>query len=311
VEQWLLVRKADITAELVSRLVATQFPKWADLPIRPVDVDGWDNATFRLGEHMSVRLPSSQSYVEQVDKEHRWLPVLARQLPLPIPELLAKGHPGCGFPRPWSVYRWIDGQTAEVGQIADLCEFAADLADFLAALYKVDPSGGPLPGTHNFFRGGSPSYYNAETRTALTALHGVIDTGLAAEVWEAALAAPWDGSPVWFHGDAQPGNLLLDAAGRLHAVIDFGTSGIGDPACDTTIAWTFLSGDSQRVFKERLPVDEATWTRGRGWAIWKAMIVLAQALETDSDEVDFTKDVINKILADHCDARAVGDLRET
>jgi aminoglycoside phosphotransferase (APT) family kinase protein len=299
VKQCLLVKKADITPELVARLVAAQFPQWADLPIRPVDADGWDNATFRLGEHMSVRLPSSQAYVEQVDKEHRWLPVLARQLPLVIPEPLAKGEPGCGFPRPWSVYRWIDGQTAQDGQIANLCEFAADLADFLTALYRIDPSGGPLPGTHNFFRGGSPAYYEEETRTALAALRGVIDTGLAAEVWEAALDAPWDGSPVWFHGDAQPGNLLLDAAGRLHAVIDFGTSGIGDPACDTTIAWTFLSGDSQRVFKERLPVDEATWTRGRGWAIWKAMIVLVQEMETEADDANFTKDIINKILADH------------
>jgi aminoglycoside phosphotransferase (APT) family kinase protein len=299
VEQCLLVEKADITSELVGRLVASQFPQWAHLPVRPVDADGWDNATFRLGRRMSVRLPSSRAYAEQVDKEQRWLPVLARQLPLPVPEPLARGVPGCGFPRPWSVYRWIDGQTAQAGQIADLCEFAADLAGFLAALYQADPSDGPAPGPHNFFRGGPSAYYDAETRAALAALHGHIDTGLAGEVWEAALEAPWDGPPVWFHGDAQPGNLLVDSAGRLSAVIDFGTSGIGDPACDTTIAWTFLSGDSQRVFKQRLPVDEATWTRGRGWAIWKAMIVLVRALDTDPDEAEFTKDVISKILADH------------
>lgn len=91
VAQCLLVKKADITPGLVSRLIASQFPHWADLPVRPVDVDGWDNATFRLGEHMSVRLPSSQACVEQVDKEHLWLPILAGQLPLPIPEPLAKG----------------------------------------------------------------------------------------------------------------------------------------------------------------------------------------------------------------------------
>jgi aminoglycoside phosphotransferase (APT) family kinase protein len=303
VAQFLPVKKADITPELVARLVATQFPQWAHLPVCPVGMDGIDNTTFRLGGHMSVRLPSSQSYVEQVDKEHRWLPVLAGQLPLPIPRPLAKGEPGCGFPRPWSVYQWIGGETAAVRQIADLPRFAADLADFLAALYKVDPSGGPLPGTHNFFRGGSLAHYDAETMAALSALHGHIDTGLAAEVWAAALAAPWNGQPVWFHGDAQPGNLLLDSAGRLSAVIDFGTSGIGDPACDTTIAWTFLSGDSQRVFRESLPVDDATWTRGRGWAIWKAMIVLVRELETDSGDAGFTKGVIDKILADHRDAR--------
>ena len=290
----MLVKKADITPGLVSRLVAAQFPQWAGLPVRPVDVDGWDNATFRLGELMSVRLPSSQAYVEQVEKEHRWLP---------IPQPLAIGRPGCGFPRPWSVYRWIEGQTAAAAGVANLPEFAADLADFLTALYKVDPSGGPLPGTHNFFRGGSPAYYDGETRTALAALRGQIDTVLAAEVWKEALAARWDGRPVWFHGDAQPGNLLLDSSGRLSAVIDFGTSGIGDPACDTTIAWTFLSGESKRVFKERLPFDEETWTRGRGWAIWKAMIVLVEQLDTDPGEAELTKNVIGKIIADHCDAR--------
>lgn len=299
----MLVKKADITAELVSRLVAEQFPQWAGLPVRPVDAGGWDNATFRLGERMSVRLPSSQAYAEQVDKEHRWLPVLGPQLPLPVPQPLAKGKPGCGFPRPWSVYRWIDGQPAETGTAANLPQFAADLAGFLAALYDVDPAGGPLPGTHNFFRGASPACYDAETRAALAALHGHIDTGRAAEVWEAALAARWDGPPVWFHGDAQPGNLLLDSSGQLSAVIDFGTSGIGDPACDTTIAWTFLSGESQHVFKQQLPVDEATWTRGRGWAIWKAMIVLVRALDTDPADADLTKSVIGEIIADHCDAR--------
>lgn len=301
--QCLLVKKADITPELVSRLIATQFPQWAELPVRPVDADGWDNATFRLGERMSVRLPSSPAYAEQAGKEHRWLPVLAPQLPLPIPEPLALGEPGCGFPRPWSVNRWIDGQTAEAGTVASLPEFAADLAGFLAALYQVDPSGGPGPGQHNFFRGGPPAYYDAETREALAALDGHIDTVLAAEVWAAALASRWDGPPVWFHGDAQPGNLLLDPAGRLSAVIDFGTSGIGDPACDTTIAWTFFSGESRRVFKERLPVDEATWTRGRGWAIWKAMIVLVPALDTDPADAEFTKGVVASILADHNDGR--------
>jgi aminoglycoside phosphotransferase (APT) family kinase protein len=296
------MEKADITPELVSQLVASQFPQWAELPVRAVDADGWDNATFRLGEHMSVRLPSSKEYVEQVGKEHRWLPVLARQLPLPIPEPLAKGEPGCGFPRPWSVYRWLDGQTAESGTIADLPGFAADLAAFLAALYQVDPAGGPLPGQHNFFRGGPLAHYEGETRTALAALPGHIDTARAAEVWEAGLAARWDGSPVWFHGDAQPGNLLLDSSGRLSAVIDFGTSGIGDPACDTTIAWTFLSGESQRVFRRQLPADEATWARGRGWAIWKAMKVLVGALDTDPEDAEFTKNVIAEIIADHRDA---------
>ena len=296
------MRKADITADLVSQLIADQFPRWAGLPVRPVEADGVDNSTFRLGQTMSVRLPSADVYVEQVDKEHRWLPVLAAQLPLPIPEPLAKGVPGNGFPRPWSVYRWIDGDPATAEGIADMPGFAADLADFLVALYQIDPAGGPGPGTHNFFRGGPVAVYDGETQDALAALQGQIDTALAAEVWRTALRASWQGPPVWFHGDAQPGNLLV-RDGKLSAVIDFGTSGVGDPACDTTIAWTFLSGESSRIFKQRLPFDEATWVRGRGWAIWKAMIVLVGALKDDPQDAAYTKGVIEAILADHTAAR--------
>ena len=296
------MRKADITADLVSQLIADQFPQWAGLPVRPVEADGVDNTTFRLGQTMSVRLPSADAYVEQVYKEHRWLPVLAAQLPLPIPEPLAKGVPGNGFPRPWSVYRWIDGDPATAEGVADMPGFAADLADFLVALYQIDPAGGPGPGTHNFFRGGPVAVYDGETQYALAALQGQIDTALAAEVWQAALRAGRQEPPVWFHGDAQPGNLLL-SDGKLSAVIDFGTSGVGDPACDTTIAWTFLSGESSRIFKQRLPFDEATWVRGRGWAIWKAMIVLVEALKDDPQDAAYTKGVIEAILADHTAAK--------
>jgi aminoglycoside phosphotransferase (APT) family kinase protein len=292
------VRKADITVDLVSRLVAEQFPDWASLPVRPVDADGWDNATFRLGETMSVRLPSAPDYVGAVEKEHRWLPVLARHLPLPIPVPLGRGTPGCGFTRPWSVYQWIAGDPVTEETVRDMPAFAADLADFLAALYRIDPADGPGPGLHNFYRGGPLTVYDGGTRKALAALQGHIDATLAAEVWQAALDCPMDGPRVWFHGDAQPGNLLL-RGGRLGAVIDFGTSGVGDPSCDTTIAWTFFSGESTRVFKERLPVDAATWVRGRGWAIWKAMIVLVKELEGDPRDAAYTKSVIDKILADH------------
>jgi aminoglycoside phosphotransferase (APT) family kinase protein len=294
--------KADITPGLVAALVASQFPMWADLAVHPVRADGWDNATFRLGEHMSVRLPSADCYTQQVDKEHRWLPVLAGQLPLPVPVPLAMGVPGCGFPRPWSVYRWIAGQPVTAERITDMPQFAADLADFLGALYRIDPAGGPPPGEHNFFRGGPVAVYDGEAKEALAALDGHIDTELAAEVWAAALDASWPGDPVWFHGDISPGNLLLDR-GRLSAVIDFGTSGVGDPACDTAIAWTFLSGESRRIFKARLPVDAGAWTRGRGWALWKAMIVLVPALAADDPDVAAeSTHVIEEILADHKDA---------
>jgi aminoglycoside phosphotransferase (APT) family kinase protein len=295
------VDKAAITPALVSRLVAAQFPQWADLPVRPVEHDGWDNATFRLGEDMAVRLPSASQYAPQVDKEHRWLPVLAGRLPLPIPEPLAKGAPAREFPRKWSVYRWLDGDHATAGRVTDPGQFAAGLADFLAALYQIDPAGGPPPGKHNFFRGGPLTMNDSEARAALTALGAEIDTVRAAKVWETALGACWHGPPVWLHGDVSPENLLV-RDGRLSAVIDFGCSAVGDPACDLDIAWTFFAGRSRRAFRNRLPADEATWARGRGWALWKAMMVLIGALKDDPEDAIETKRVIGEILADHGDA---------
>jgi aminoglycoside phosphotransferase (APT) family kinase protein len=254
--------KNDIDASLVARLVATQFPQWAHLPVMPVQPGGWDNRTFHLGDEMSVRLPSAASYALQVEKEQRWLPKLAPLLPLPIPVPLAMGMPDNGFPWHWSIYRWLDGDTATVEHIADISQFATTLAEFLAALQKIDATGGPPPGQHNFFRGGSPAYYDTETRQAIAALHTEIDGDAVTEVWEQGLAAAWQGPPVWFHGDVSNGNLLI-RDGRLSAVIDFGTSGVGDPSCDLYIAWTFLQGDSREAFRAALPLDDATWARGR------------------------------------------------
>jgi aminoglycoside phosphotransferase (APT) family kinase protein len=302
------VERTAITPRLVSRLVAGQFPQWAHLPVTPVELDGWDNTTFRLGEDMLVRLPSGDPYVLQVEKEHRWLPILAPSLPLPIPEPLARGAPACGFPRPWSVYRWLEGEHATVECVADLNRFATDLANFLAALYEIDPAGGPAPGKHNFFRGGALTTYDREAREAIAALKGKIDTDAAAEVWEAALAATWHGPSVWIHGDVTASNMLV-VDGRLSAVIDFGCSGVGDPACDLTIAWTFLFGDSRDAFRERLALDDGTWARGRGWALWKALITHVQALKAKGAQTDLAalrfgwrlsaRHVIEHVLADH------------
>ena len=287
-----------IDASLVKRLVSAQFPQWTDLPITPVEVDGWDNRTFQLGPDMSVRLPSAEAYAAQVEKEHRWLPILAPRLPLPIPVPLAMGIPAEGYPWRWSVYRWLDGAIASPDRIDDLSEFATRLAGFLAALQQIDPAGGPPPGPHNFYRGGPLKTYDAESRNSITALGDQIDAGRATAVWEAALAATWHGSPVWFHGDVSATNLLV-RDGRLYSVIDFGCSGVGDPACDVTIAWTLLSGESREAFRAALPLDAATWARGRGWALWKALITLAAHLGTDLVEAAAAQRVIDDVLADH------------
>src|SRR2546421_8934588 len=291
------MEKAGITPALVSRLVAAQFPRWADLPITRMEVDGNDNTTFRLGEEMSVRLPNAERYVAQVDKEHRWLPVLAGHLPLPIPQPLAKGAPGGGYPWPWSVYRWLGGAPASVQPIGDEVQLATALADFLAALYRIDPAGGPPAGRDNFFRGAPLATYDAETRNAIGMLRRHIDSGAATDLWEASLAATWNGSAVWIHGDVSAENLLVEL-GQLSAVIDFGCAAVGDPACDTTIAWTFFSGDSREAFRAQLPVDEATWVRGRGWALWKALITLIKDLKTNPQGAATCRRIIENVIAE-------------
>lgn len=287
-----------IDTDLVRTLIDTQFPQWAHLPISPVTTGGWDNRTFHLGDRMTVRLPSAAGYLEQVEKEQRWLPILAPQLPLPIPVPLAKGEPAEGYPWPWSVYGWIEGEQATIERIADLREFAATLAQFLVALQGIDATGGPAPGTHNFQRGGPLDFYDRETREAIARLGDSIDGDAAIEVWESALAAKWTSDPVWFHGDVAFGNLLV-RDGRLSAVIDFGTSGVGDPSCDLAIAWTLFGGESREAYRAGLPLDEGTWARGLGWTIWKALIVAANPDPGGHHPEAESRRVIDEVIADH------------
>jgi aminoglycoside phosphotransferase (APT) family kinase protein len=283
-----------IDADLARRLVAAQFPQWADLPVRPVETTGWDNRTFRLGDDMALRLPSARRYATQVEKEQRWLPRLAPHLPLPIPAPIAMGVPGEGYPYPWSVNRWLEGQTAQAVGVADLVRLAEDLAGFLRALQAADAVDGPPAGRHSFFRGGPLATYDAETREAVAALQGRIDASRALALWEAALAATWTGPPVWLHGDVADGNLLV-RDGRLAAVIDFGQLAVGDPACDLVVAWTLLEGESRAAFRAALPLDDGAWARAKAWALWKALIVLARLPGANPHETDRSRRVLTAL----------------
>ncbi|MEV8372948.1 aminoglycoside phosphotransferase family protein [Kribbella sp. NPDC056861] len=290
--------RVGVEVALVRRLVGEQFPQWADLPVEPVAKGGWDNWTFHLGTELLVRLPSASEYAQAVEKEHRWLPVLAARLPLPIPVPLGKGRPTAEYPHPWSIYQWLDGETATIDRILDPRRFAGDLAGFLAALRSVDASDGPQPGIHNWYRGGTLRTYDEVVQRALAALDGAVDVSSARKVWAAALDARWDGVDRWFHGDVAEGNLLLKN-GRLAAVIDFGTCGVGDPSCDLAVAWTLLTADARQLFRDRLAVDQASWARGRGWALWKALATCLYTFEDPADAADFAaaKRVVDEILA--------------
>lgn len=296
------IRELVADAELVKRLVAAQFPHWADLAIRPVVNGGKNNTTFHLGDAMSVRLPSAKWYVAQVEKEQAWLPRLAPHLPLPIPTPLARGEPGEGYPWPWSIYGWIEGETASPERITDMPRFARSLAAFLKALQAIGASEGPAAGRHNFFRGGPLTTYDEQTREALRALEGRIDTKAATEIWDAAVAATWQGPPVWLHGDVSTGNLLV-RDGDLSAVIDFGILGVGDPSSDLVIAWTFFTGQSREAFRASLRLDDATWARARGWALWKALIVHSGIVGGNAYDTEHSPRIIADLLVEHRDGK--------
>ena len=274
--------EVETDVSLVGRLVAAQFPQWAELPIEPVRFRGTDNALYRLGDEMVVRLPRIQRATLALDKERRWLPKLAPLLPLAVPVPLAKGTPADDYPWEWSVYGWLEGETATVEPIADLGQAAADLTGFIIALQRVDPGNGPGPGEHNGFRGEPLAARDAAVRTAIASLGDEIDVGGVTAAWEAALRAPlWQRPPVWIHGDLDSRNLLV-VKGRLTAVIDFGCLGVGDPACDVMVAWKVLSATTRESFRAGLSIDESTWSRGRGWALSQALGALSYyTLETN------------------------------
>lgn len=290
--------KFDVDTALVRLLLQDQYPEFAELPIKPLEDDGWDNWTFRLGAHHKVRLPSDAAYAAQAEKEFAWLSKLAPQLPLVIPKPVALGMPNVCFPWPWSIYEWIEG--APLGRQAELDRnrLAGDLADFLKALWRTDRTGGPPPGPHNFYRGADViDVYGQEARTALSKLAGRIDLAGAADLLDRAAASTFEGEPVWVHGDIAVGNLLM-RDGRLTAVIDFGSSAVGDPACDLVITWLYFDGESREKFRDAVAVDEACWARARAWALWKAAIAVAANSPVHPDETP-PLEVIETVVSEH------------
>jgi aminoglycoside phosphotransferase (APT) family kinase protein len=256
-----------IDAALVRSLVDSQFPRWAALPLTLLDPAGSDHVIYRLGAELSVRLPRHRGAIRQAAKEAEWLPRLAPHLPLAIPVPVAVGRPGLGYPWQWAVSRWLDGDVATVDALACSAAAAVDLAGFLAALQRFAPRDVPADLASAGLTGPPLADRDRATRTAVAQVAGVFDAPAMSALWDAALAARgWDRPPVWFHGDFHTGNLLTDG-GRISAVIDFGGLGVGDPACDLMVAFTLMSARSRAVFRTALGVDDATWLRGRGWAL--------------------------------------------
>lgn len=287
-----------IDAALVETLVEHQFPQWSSLAISPVPRGGNDNRTFRLGTELLARLPSAQGYAAQVEKEQQWLGFLAKHLSTTIPTPVAIGQPAQGFPWSWSVYKWINAADAEPTVNCDPTTLAPSIAQFLIELHRVNASGGPPPGKHNYYRGGDLHHYDKDTRNYCVQLQNVIDSNAALNIWCNALSTPWTDKPVWIHGDLEVSNVLV-ANNALAAVIDFGLCAVGDPACDFVMAWTLFDKNERELFRQQLKPDDATWERGKAWALWKALFRLSTAHDAKADaSADYTKamQIVNRVI---------------
>ena len=282
-----------IDAELVGRLVAAQFPRLAGLPVRAFKSTGTVNAIYRLGGHLCARLPRAQSWAQNLEKELHWLPKLAPRVSLQVPEPVAKGHPESWYPFSWAIYRWIDGQPYADGLIEDEQQAAGDLAQFVAELRGIDPTALAPRGGRKPLR-----ELDAVTRAAIESARDVIDGDAATDAWERALDTPaWPGTPVWIHADLLRPNLLVNG-GRLRAVIDFGSAGVGDPAADVIAAWSVFSHTGRRAYRDALDVDDGMWNRARGFALHQAVLIIPYYPRTNPGFVALAKRTVGEILAD-------------
>ncbi len=289
------VGEVETDVALVRRLLAGQFPRWANLSIDPVESYGTDHDIYRLGDRLAARLPRIGWATEQAAREARWLPQLAPHLPLAVPVQVAMGEPAQEYPFVWSIYEWLPGANAN-GTIDDLERAAVDLAVFIKALRRIDTAGAhPRP---SGARGAPLTELDNSVRRAIAELGERIDGNAALGSWEESLRAPvWDGNDVWVHGDLLPGNLLV-VGGRLSAVIDWGGLNVGDPACDLQPAWNVFDKESRRRFRAEVDADDATWLRGRGWALAQAVWALPYYRDTNPGIIRQASHALAQVLAD-------------
>jgi aminoglycoside phosphotransferase (APT) family kinase protein len=282
-----------IDVDLVRRLVAQQFPALAGLTVRAFSSTGTVNAVFRLGPELYARLPRLASWAEDLEREQRWLPRLAPYLPLAVPEAVEQGAPALGYPLPWAIFRWIEGSPYDDELVEDEVRAAESLAAFVRSLRGVEVSAQAPPAGR-----GPLSRLDVATRSALDASAGRIDLTKAQAAWVRALdAPPFTGPPTWIHTDLLRPNLLV-RDGRLAAVIDFGTIGVGDPAADVIPAWTVFGPAGRSAYRRALEVDEGSWERARGYALTQAALIVPYYRDTNPGFVDLAVRTIEQILAE-------------
>ena len=285
------------SVDLVRHLIASRFPEWRDLPVSVVPSAGTANDLFALGDEMVIRLPATESAHRAIEKEQIWLPRLEQHISLALPTPVAVAGPGDGFDFAWAVYRWLPGEDGWARPIGDLASAAMDLANFITELRAVDTTGGPAPGKHNSWRGVPLEHLDDRVREAIRECGARIDMPVVTALWELALAQPGASEPTWVHGDIQPGNWL-STGDRISAIIDWGLLGVGDPAVDLLPAWNLLDRNTRGQFRRALGVDDATWIRGQGWAVFQSVMALPYYWETNPVMVAMARRQLTQLLGE-------------
>ncbi|GAB2672303.1 aminoglycoside phosphotransferase family protein [Kribbella swartbergensis] len=271
----------DVTTDLVTRLVRSQFPAWSGLAIRPVTSYGTVNALFRIGDDLVARFPIQpgdpitvrKDLEEEADAALR----LHRISPYPTPEPVDIGEPGDGYLLPWAVYTWLPGTIAYDADVARSIDFAGDLATFVRALRAVPTEGRVFTGS---WRGGVLATHDDYVADSLERSRGMIDVDALARLWADLRTTPRTEPDVWAHRDLMPGNLLA-GNGRLVGVIDVGTFTVADPAIDLAPAWNLLHADARAAFRTAVGSNDDEWRRGMGWSFAQAIGCLWYYAETN------------------------------
>ena len=299
-----------IDVGLVRTLVDTSFPAWSSLPLAPLDVAGSSNALFRLGDELLVRLPRQPGGSETIEKEALWLPRMATLLPVAVPEVVAVGEPQLGYPERWSVVRWLDGDVPEVVDptapaTASRAALARDLADVVSALRDAEvPPEAEVDPRLRWYRGDPLASMDETTRHNAADCRAIPDLDLDLDaclrLWDEAVALPGaDQAPTsaWYHGDLLAENLLV-RDGRLAAVLDFGGLAVGDPTVDLVVAWELLDPSSREEFRRAVGVDDASWLRGRAWALAIALMTFPYYWRTMPERCAGRLAMARSVLAD-------------
>ncbi len=278
--------------DVVRALVARQFPQWAGLPVAHASSSGTDNAMFRLGDDLAVRLPRVSWAAGSVAHEQQWLPVIGPRLPVATPVPRAMGEPDLGYPWHWSVYSWLPGDNPRPADVDE--RLVLDIAECLNVLHAVDEPGGPP--NH---RGLTFDNRDGVTRESIAAMTGLVDdVGAVTALWDEAFTLPTQPPPgTWIHADIAPGNLLV-RGGRLVGLIDFAGVSRGDPAVDVCVAWNLVPRALRPAFRAALDIDDATWLRSRAWALSQACLQLPYYKETNVPLADQARYVIAEVLHD-------------